>query len=178
VQAVDFERIVGLWPAVLDHVRQSGSELLSAVFQTARPIAVDAERDVLEVGFPPSAAFNKRKAEAGEARDRFAEAAQKCPPLSEESVVVLIVHDHVQVEIGILVSRSRCVRTTEEGGHDACVLSTGSHETVECRSINPHDQSSTPFPNNAYFSSQLSAGGRATHLLLAPNSGTMPSELP
>jgi hypothetical protein len=64
----------GLWPAVIDQLRDSGSELLSTVFSAARPVMVDADRMVLEVGFPPNAAFNKRKAEAQEARDRFADA--------------------------------------------------------------------------------------------------------
>ena len=75
-EAVDFERISGLWPAVLDQVRESGSELLSTVFAAARPVAVDVERSVLEVGFPASAAFNKRKAEAQEARERLADAVK------------------------------------------------------------------------------------------------------
>jgi DNA polymerase-3 subunit gamma/tau len=75
-EAVDLERINGLWPAVLDQVRESGSELLSTVFAAARPVAVDVERAVLEVGFPPSAAFNKRKAEAQEARERLADAVK------------------------------------------------------------------------------------------------------
>ncbi len=67
---------MSLWPAVIDQLRQGGSELLSHVLATARPVAVDIEEAVLEVGFPPSAAFNKRKAEASEARDRFAEAVK------------------------------------------------------------------------------------------------------
>ncbi len=71
---MNLERIGGLWPAVLDQMRDSGSELLSTVFSVARPVSVDVERRVLEVGFPPSAAFNKRKAEAQEAREQFAEA--------------------------------------------------------------------------------------------------------
>ncbi|HSJ17100.1 MAG TPA: DNA polymerase III subunit gamma/tau [Solirubrobacterales bacterium] len=75
-EAIDLERVAGLWPAVLDQVRQSGSELLSAVFAAARPLAVDAERAVLEVGFPPSAAFNKRKAEAEGNRERLTEAVR------------------------------------------------------------------------------------------------------
>jgi DNA polymerase III subunit gamma/tau len=75
-EAVDLERISGLWPAVLDQVRESGSELLSTVFAAARPVAVDVERAVLEIGFPASAAFNKRKAEAQEARERLAEAVR------------------------------------------------------------------------------------------------------
>jgi DNA polymerase-3 subunit gamma/tau len=75
-EEIDLERVTGLWPAVVDQVRQSGSELLSTVFAAARPVAVDVEKAVLEVGFPPSAAFNKRKAEASEARDRFADAVR------------------------------------------------------------------------------------------------------
>jgi DNA polymerase III subunit gamma/tau len=90
VEAIDFERIAGLWPAVLDQVRQSGSELLSAVFQAARPLGVDAERAVLEVGFPPSAAFNKRKAEAQANRDRLAEAVRTIAGHSLRPVYVLL----------------------------------------------------------------------------------------
>jgi DNA polymerase III subunit gamma/tau len=74
VAAVDLEKLVGLWPAVIDQVRQGGAELLSHVLAAARPVAVDADEATVEVGFPASAAFNKRKAEANEARDRFADA--------------------------------------------------------------------------------------------------------
>jgi DNA polymerase-3 subunit gamma/tau len=74
VETVDFERIRSLWPAVVEQVRESGSELLSTVFAAARPVAVDLERAVIDVGFPASAAFNKRKAEAKEARERLADA--------------------------------------------------------------------------------------------------------
>jgi DNA polymerase III subunit gamma/tau len=73
-EGVDLERMLGLWPAVLDQMRESGSDLLSTVFSAARPVAVDLQEGVLELGFPPSAAFNKRKAEAQEARERFSEA--------------------------------------------------------------------------------------------------------
>jgi DNA polymerase-3 subunit gamma/tau len=73
-EALDVERLRGLWPAVVDQVRQSGSEFLSAAFQAARPVAVDERRATVEIGFPPDAAFNKRKAEAKENRERFAEA--------------------------------------------------------------------------------------------------------
>jgi DNA polymerase III subunit gamma/tau len=73
-EGLDLDRVTGLWPAVLDQLRDSGSELLSTVFSAARPVVVDAERMVLEVGFPANAAFNKRKAEAQEARERFADA--------------------------------------------------------------------------------------------------------
>ena len=68
------ERIVELWPAVIEHVRQSGSAMLSSLFEGARPLEVDAERGVLKVGFPASATFNKRKAEAPDNVERVAEA--------------------------------------------------------------------------------------------------------
>jgi DNA polymerase-3 subunit gamma/tau len=73
-EALDLERLLGLWPAVVDQVKQSGSEFLSAAFQAARPLSVDPERSTVEIGFPPSASFNKRKAEAKENRERFSEA--------------------------------------------------------------------------------------------------------
>jgi len=89
-EQLDLERISGLWPAVIDQVRESGSELLSTVFAPARPVAVDLEQAVLQVGFPPSAAFNKRKAEAPEARDRFAEALRTIVGESLRPVYVLL----------------------------------------------------------------------------------------
>ncbi len=73
-EGLDLERISALWPAVLDQMRDTGLELLSTVFSVARPVAVDLEQRLLEVGFPPSAAFNKRKAEAQDAREQFADA--------------------------------------------------------------------------------------------------------
>jgi hypothetical protein len=76
VAELDLEKLVGLWPAVLDQVKESGSGLLSQILTAARPVAVDVEEAVLEVGFPASAAFNKRKAEATEYRDRFADAVK------------------------------------------------------------------------------------------------------
>ncbi len=75
-EVLDIERITNLWPGIVDHVRQSGSELLSAVYESARPLAVDVEKSELRIGFPPSAAFNKRKAEAQGNRERFADAVK------------------------------------------------------------------------------------------------------
>src|SRR5581483_7534229 len=73
-EGLDLERMLGLWPAVLEQMRESGSELLSTVFSAAKPVAVDLQEGVLELGFPSSAAVNKRKAEAQEARERISEA--------------------------------------------------------------------------------------------------------
>jgi DNA polymerase III subunit gamma/tau len=74
-EAIDLERIIGLWPAVMDQVK-SGSELLSHALSVARPIAVDVEQAVVQVGFPVSAGFNKRKAEAVEAKEKLADAVK------------------------------------------------------------------------------------------------------
>ncbi len=71
---VDLEKVASLWPAVIDQVRESGSTVLSHALDSARPVALNVEDAVLKVGFPASAAFNKRKAEAAEARQRFTEA--------------------------------------------------------------------------------------------------------
>ncbi len=74
VASIEIERVTQLWPAVVDHVRNSGSEMLSSLFDGARPLAVDTERAVLRVGFPATAKFNKRKAEAKANVERIAEA--------------------------------------------------------------------------------------------------------
>lgn len=71
---LDLDRIAGLWPSVIDQMRQSGAGLLAAAFDAARPVAVDAADALVEVGFPSSAAFNKRKAEAKENRDQLVDA--------------------------------------------------------------------------------------------------------
>jgi len=75
-EALDLEKLVGLWPAVMDQVRDQGSELLSHALSVARPVAVDVEAAVFQVGFPVSAGFNKRKAEAGDARTKLADAVK------------------------------------------------------------------------------------------------------
>ena len=61
---VEIERVVELWPAVVGHLRDSGSAMLSTLFDEARPIGIDEERSMLRIGFPSSAKFNKKKAES------------------------------------------------------------------------------------------------------------------
>jgi DNA polymerase-3 subunit gamma/tau len=73
---VDAERVVELWPAVVEHVRESGSEMLSSLFDGARPLGVDDERSQLRIGFPASAKFNKRKAESQSNVERMAASLQ------------------------------------------------------------------------------------------------------
>jgi hypothetical protein len=65
-----------LWSAVVEHLRDSGSEVLSSVYEGARAIAVDAEERLLTIGFPASAPFNKRRAEGRANADRFADSVQ------------------------------------------------------------------------------------------------------
>jgi DNA polymerase III subunit gamma/tau len=61
---VEIERVVELWPAVVDHLRDHGSAMLSTLFDDARPLGIDEERSRIRIGFPSSAKFNKKKAES------------------------------------------------------------------------------------------------------------------
>ncbi len=71
---IEIERVAELWPAVVDHLRDSGSAMLSTLFDEARPLEIDEERSVLRIGFPGSATFNKKKAEAKGNIERMTEA--------------------------------------------------------------------------------------------------------
>jgi DNA polymerase-3 subunit gamma/tau len=93
VADVDLEKLLGLWPAVVDQVREGGAELLSHILAAARPVAVNVEEAVLEVGFPPSFAFNKRKAEAPDARELFADAVRAIVGERLRPVYVLLESD-------------------------------------------------------------------------------------
>lgn len=73
---VDIDHLVAMWPAIIEQLRQDGAGLLAAAFDGARPTAVDAENRVMNIGFPGSAAFNRRKAEAKENRDLLVEASR------------------------------------------------------------------------------------------------------
>jgi len=72
----DLDRLSRLWPAVLDQVRESGAPALAALYEGARPVAIDREESTLTVGFPASSTFNKRKAEAPEKREQLAAALE------------------------------------------------------------------------------------------------------
>ena len=69
---LDAEHVAGMWPAIIEQLRQSGAGLLAAILDAARPVSVEGDR--LRVGFPEAAAFNRRKAEAKENRDLLADA--------------------------------------------------------------------------------------------------------
>jgi DNA polymerase III subunit gamma/tau len=92
-ELVDLEKLEGLWPAVIDQVRQGGAELLSHVLAAGKPVAVDPDEATVEIGFPASAAFNKRKAEGAEARDTFADAVKTVTGERLRPVFVLLDSD-------------------------------------------------------------------------------------
>jgi DNA polymerase-3 subunit gamma/tau len=72
--SVDIDRVVEVWPAVVDHLRDSGSAMLSTLFDDAKPLGIDEERSVLRIGFRESAKFNKKKAESPANIERMTEA--------------------------------------------------------------------------------------------------------
>jgi DNA polymerase-3 subunit gamma/tau len=71
---IEIERVVELWPAVVGHLQESGSTMLSTLFEGARPLGIDDERGMLRIGFPESAKFNKKKAESPANIERMTEA--------------------------------------------------------------------------------------------------------
>jgi hypothetical protein len=48
--------------------------MLSTLFDEAKPLEIEEERSVLRIGFPPSAKFNKKKAESSANVERMTEA--------------------------------------------------------------------------------------------------------
>jgi DNA polymerase-3 subunit gamma/tau len=70
---LDLEKLRQLWPEILDQLGKT-APALAAFFEQARPVALDAGASTVEVAFPASATFNKRKAEAPDQRERVAEA--------------------------------------------------------------------------------------------------------
>jgi DNA polymerase-3 subunit gamma/tau len=83
------EAVMRVWPAVLDQLRQSGSAMLAALFEGARPVAVEPD-GLVKVGFPASATFNKRKADVPEHRERFADALRTVVGAPLRPVYVLL----------------------------------------------------------------------------------------
>ena len=98
VEGLDLEKLVGAWPSLVDQVKESGSTVLGQILSAAKPVAVNLEEAVVEVGFPASDAFNKRKAEAAEARDRFAEAVKTVVGERLRPVYVLLESEEAEPE--------------------------------------------------------------------------------
>jgi DNA polymerase-3 subunit gamma/tau len=115
---LELEKLQEVWPAVVEQVRESGSELLSHVLAAARPVGVDAKEAVLKIGFPASAAFNKRKAEATEARDRIGDAVRTVVGDRLRPVYVLLEGDEGQsdAEASQLSEEELIARLQEEFG--------------------------------------------------------------
>jgi DNA polymerase III subunit gamma/tau len=72
---LDLEQVKRVWPSVLDQLLQT-APALAATFEGARPIAFDADEQVVTIGFPADHTFNKRKAEAPDKRDQMAAALE------------------------------------------------------------------------------------------------------
>jgi DNA polymerase III subunit gamma/tau len=87
---VDIERIVELWPAVVDHLRDSGSAMLSTLFDEAKPLGIDEERNALRIAFPESAKFNKKKAESSANIERMSDAVSAIAGIRMRPVYELI----------------------------------------------------------------------------------------
>lgn len=68
------ERVIELWPGVLEQMRQDGAGMLSAVVGIARPVAVDEDEGTVTIAFPPGSAFNRRKADDKDNRELVAKA--------------------------------------------------------------------------------------------------------
>jgi DNA polymerase-3 subunit gamma/tau len=71
---IEIGQVVEMWPAVVDQLRDSGSAMLSTLFDDAKPLGIDEERSVLRIGFPESAKFQKKKAESPTNLERMTEA--------------------------------------------------------------------------------------------------------
>ena len=71
---VEIDRVIEAWPAIVGHFRDSGSAMLSTLFDEARPLEIEQERSMLRIGFPGSAKFNKKKAESSVNVERMTEA--------------------------------------------------------------------------------------------------------
>jgi DNA polymerase-3 subunit gamma/tau len=86
---LDLEELKQVWPAVLDQLATT-APALAAFFEEARPVGFDAAESVVEISFPASATFNKRKAEVPEQRERVAEALQTVTGQSLKPAYVLL----------------------------------------------------------------------------------------
>lgn len=101
---IDLDRVTKLWPAVVEHLRESGSDVLSSVFEGARPLGVDGDKSVLRIGFPASATFNKRKAEARANVDALAGSLKAIVGRSLRPVYELLDTDPEEAKGGAQVS--------------------------------------------------------------------------
>jgi DNA polymerase-3 subunit gamma/tau len=86
---VNLEQIRRIWPAIIDQLAKT-APALAAFFEEARPVGFDDAGSVVEIAFPGSATFNKRKAETPEQRERVAEALKAVTGESVTPTYVLL----------------------------------------------------------------------------------------
>jgi DNA polymerase III subunit gamma/tau len=86
---MDLEGLKRVWPVVLDQLAKT-APALAAFFEEARPVGFEAGDGVVEISFPASATFNKRKAEVPEQRERVAEALKTVMGQSLKPTYVLL----------------------------------------------------------------------------------------
>jgi DNA polymerase-3 subunit gamma/tau len=112
--SVDIERVVEVWPAVVDHLRDSGSAMLSTLFDEAKPLRIDEERSVLLIGFPDSAKFQKKKAESSSNVERMTEAIGAIAGQRLRPVYELIDGQHEETEPEADVSEDELVEMVKD----------------------------------------------------------------
>ena len=94
---------------MLDQVRDSGSGLLSQILSAARPVAVNLEEAVLEVGFPPRRRSTSAKRRPPSARDRFADAVKTIVGERLRPVYVLLDADETKAPAESALSEEELV---------------------------------------------------------------------
>jgi DNA polymerase-3 subunit gamma/tau len=88
--ALSFEEIQRVWPAVLQKLSET-APALAATFDGARPVGLD--EDGLQVGFPAAMTFNKKKADSPERRDTLAAAFAAVTGIGLRPTYVLLADD-------------------------------------------------------------------------------------
>jgi DNA polymerase-3 subunit gamma/tau len=86
--AVDLDEIRRIWPAVLDQLGKA-APAQKAFIEEARPTGFDPGAKIVEISFPASATFNKKKAEVKETRERVVEAFEAVTGESIKPIYVL-----------------------------------------------------------------------------------------
>jgi len=87
---LDLENVISVWPAVLAQLRDSGSDLLATVVEAAKPVSLDPNRSLVEIGFAATSAFNKRKAEMKGNRELLSEALKTVTGAELRAVFILL----------------------------------------------------------------------------------------
>jgi DNA polymerase III subunit gamma/tau len=88
--ALSFEEIQQVWPAVLQKLSET-APALAATFDGARPVGLD--ENGLQVGFPAAMTFNKKKADSPDRRDTLAAAFAAVTGVGLRPTYVLLADD-------------------------------------------------------------------------------------